>query len=126
MVEIPLISSSFSAGTGNPLEDAIEPITLPLSAIKSVKSPYGIHVTGNSMLPTINDKDIAIIEANGRCNNGDIIALQFNGELLIKEFRETFNGLELVSHNSEFKTIKIDETDSFTIFGKVIRYIRNL
>jgi len=125
-VVIPLITSSFSAGNGNPMEDNVGAVEIPISAVKNIKNPYSLNVTGFSMSPTIENKDIVIVELDGRCKNGDIIALQVNGELLIKEFRETFKGLELVSHNKAFAVVNISDDDIITIFGVVKKIIRNL
>lgn len=124
--DILVIESSFSAGAGTPFNDGLGTTLIDKEFIKNAKLPYLIIVSGDSMHPTIQVNDHAIVDFDNKGKTGDIVAVQLNGELLIKEFRETRNGYVLHSHNEAYNDIEIKDSDNFFVFGKVVRYIRNL
>lgn len=125
-VSIPMMSSSFSAGVGTPFNDGFEKIDVPIDAIRNVKTPFGIRIDGDSMSPTLVDDDIVVLDYTKKANNGDIVAVQLNDELLIKEFREGHQGIYIHSHNQKYVDRYINSDDSFLILGVVKRLLRDL
>lgn len=124
--DITVIDSSFSAGAGTPFNDGKSTTIIDKDFIKSAKTPFLIHITGDSMHPTLSINDKAVIDFEHKGENGDILAISLNGEQMIKEFRKTRNGYVLHSHNTKYKDIEIQDTDNFFVFGKVISYQRML
>lgn len=124
LVKIPLKDSSFSAGYGTPFDDGYSEIEVPKELIRSAKNPFAITITGDSMENTLYSGDLAVLSVEPNLKSGDLVAVEHNGELLIKEFISTKNGLYLKSHNKRYEEIEISPDDSFEILGKVVYSIR--
>lgn len=124
LVKIPLKDSSFSAGYGTPFDDGFSEIEVPKEFVRATKNPFAITVTGDSMETTLYSGDLAVLSVEPNLKSGDLVAVEHNGEFLIKEFISTKNGLFLKSHNKRYSEIEICPDDSFEIFGKVVYSVR--
>ena len=114
-----LYSLPASAGTGSFMDDGnyewIEvDDTVPLSA------DFGVPVSGDSMYPRFADHQVVWVHEQPSVVNGDIGIFHYEGDAYIKRFEQDRNGLLLVSMNPKYKPIRIADTDSFTVFGKVV------
>ena len=86
-----------------------------------------MRVSGTSMVNAgIFDNDIVVVDRSHDVKNGDIIVASYMGGFVIKEYRETDNGIVLISHNPAFPVFHVDETTGFDIFGKVTGMVRQL
>jgi len=108
-----------SAGIGEYLDsDDYEEIevdaTVPLSA------DYGVRVSGDSMYPRFTDMQVVWIHEQPVVDHGEIGIFAYQNEAYIKRLQQDKKGLYLVSINPEYKPIKINDTDSFRVFGKVV------
>lgn len=114
---IPYYRGGVSAGTGifilgNEAEDDIELPDIP----KYHDADFALDVNGNSMEPSFNDGDIALVSQNIEMQTGDIGVFVINGNAFIKELGKN----ELISHNKEYPNITIHEEDNVVCMGKVI------
>lgn len=114
---IPYYRGGISAGTGifilgNEAEDDIELPDIP----EYHYADFALDVNGDSMEPTFNDGDIALVSQNMEMQTGDIGVFVINGNAFIKELGKN----ELISHNKEYPNITIHEEDNVVCMGKVI------
>ncbi len=108
-----------SAGTGQFLDgEDYEEIDAPDNTPET--ADFGIRVKGNSMEPRYHDGQIAWIKKCDVLENGDIGIFCLNGEAFIKKFASYPGGAALVSLNPAYSPIELNESDSFTILGKVL------
>lgn len=114
---IPYYRGGVSAGTGifilgNEAEDDIELPDIP----EYHNADFALDVNGDSMEPSFNDGDIALVSQNMEMQTGDIGVFVINGNAFIKELGKN----ELISHNKEYPSIPIHEEDNVVCMGKVI------
>lgn len=121
-IDIPLMTTTISAGYGNLAEEHIEQqIPIPLSAARGMTNVFAVKVSGDSMINSgINDGDIAIIAPQPIANDGDIVAAYFDGGVTLKKFRMIENRPMLVPANPNYQPI----TSQFQITGKLVNVIK--
>lgn len=117
MFVIPYYRGGVSAGTGifilgNEAEDDIELPDIP----EYHDADFALDVNGDSMEPSFNDGDIALVSQNMEMQTGDIGVFVINGNAFIKELGKN----KLISHNKEYPSIPIHEDDNVVCMGKVI------
>lgn len=115
----PLYSIGVSAGTGQFLDsDDYEMIDVPDEV--PLCANFALHVTGDSMEPTLHDGDILWVQQQPTLQNGEIGIFYLDGNAYVKEFSVTEQGVCLVSHNSQYPPIAIHEHNDAKIYGKVV------
>lgn len=117
--ELPLFEYPASAGTGiyageNQFEN------VPVSDEILINAHFGIKISGNSMFPRIPNGSIAWVRQQSDVNLGEICIVVINGEGYCKI--KGVNGFESI--NPDYPTIKISESDTYKITGKVV-YVQN-
>lgn len=91
--------------------------------IKHANATYFGAACGHSMNDVgIFHGDVLICDRAVDAQQGDVIACNLNGEFVCKIFDK--NGRRLLSANSVYKPVEIDNTDIFTVEGTVICSIR--
>ncbi|MDH3000356.1 hypothetical protein A1D23_09210 [Chelonobacter oris] len=86
------------------------------------------RVNGDSMEPTLkNDEEIIIDRSKSYLEEGKIFVINHGGTIWVKKVQITFDGVELISDNTEYKPISLnqDEADNLIIIGQVVRGYRN-
>ena len=76
-------------------------------------------VNGDSMEPNFHDGDIIEYHPQPELENGEIGVFAVNGGVTMKKFRKN-SDIRLESLNKKYEDIVIQETDDFSILGKVI------
>lgn len=88
------------------------------------KHIIAINVLGDSMSPTLNDKDIVLCDTTKfDINKGGVFVVLGSGGLFVKRVGLTIDGkIELISDNKNYTSHMLDYSDleQFKIFGKVI------
>ncbi|PIT67691.1 XRE family transcriptional regulator [Snodgrassella alvi] len=82
-----------------------------------------MRVKGNSMAPNLENNDIVMINTNDvEPVDGEIYAITYNKHFFIRQIRQTVDGINLISSNSDYETIKIsyNHLDNFIILGKKV------
>jgi len=114
--KIPLFSQPASAGAGVYLEDADAEMLSILDIPEYSSADMAIRVNGDSMTPDYKNDDIVLVSQQPIIDIGDIGIFIYNGEGYIKKLEKD----GLVSLNPKYKTIKVNELDSFKTVGKVL------
>ncbi|MDH2999653.1 repressor [Chelonobacter oris] len=86
------------------------------------------RVNGDSMEPTLkNDEEIIIDRSKSCLEEGKIFVINHGGTIWVKKVQITFDGVELISDNTEYKPISLnqDEADNLIVIGQVVRGYRN-
>lgn len=118
--KIPIVSK-VSAGIGVFGEDEIiEYLSLPKELNK--KCDFATFVTGDSMIPLIQDNNLILIRKTETLENGNIGVFFLNENVYVKKF--SYNPLtreaKLVSLNKDYPIINIKDEDAFHIIGRVV------
>lgn len=82
-----------------------------------------MHVKGNSMAPNLENNDIVMINTNDvEPVDGETYAIIYNKHFFIRQIRQTVDGINLISSNGDYETIKIsyNHLDNFIILGKKV------
>jgi repressor LexA len=68
--------------------------------------------------------DYAFIQPQQDISSGQIGAFRLNGEVTLKIFRKTDDGVFLIPANEEFEPIRVNESDRFEIIGRFVMLLR--
>ncbi|MCR5009057.1 MAG: XRE family transcriptional regulator [Oribacterium sp.] len=107
-----------SAGTGNFLDEE----NFELMEIREPvpdKADFGVYIAGDSMEPRFHDGELVWIEQKENLESGDIGLFFFDDMTYIKKYVSNKLGTFLVSLNAKYKPIRVDESGTFRIFGKL-------
>ena len=116
---IRLYELGVSAGTGNFMDnEAFEEIET--DEFVPIEADFAVHITGDSMQPLFQDKQIVYVQKNVELEDGDIGIFVFNGEAYCKKLMKNKKGTALISLNKKYDPIPIDENSAISVLGKVI------
>ena len=91
-----------------------------------IHADFALRCEGNSMTPTLMDGDIVLIRKQPEVENGQIAAVNIDGETTLKRvyFRET--GLLLIGDNPSYQPIVVpaDSDREIIIHGLAVGYTR--
>lgn len=119
----PMYDIGASAGTGQFLDsDLYEMVEVPDNIPESAN--FGLHVSGNSMEPTLMDGEEIWVHQQQTLENGEIGIFVLDGNAFVKEFRCDEQGVSLVSHNKDYEPIKVTGYSDIRIYGKVVSPLR--
>ena len=124
------IAEGLKAGFPSPAEDYIhETLDFNRDLIRNPEATFYGRVEGDSMIEAgIFDGDIAVIDRSLEPRDGDVVVGYINEEFTIKYLdlchREE-GYIELRPANPNFNPIRIDEDDSFEVWGVVVWTIKN-
>jgi phage repressor protein C with HTH and peptisase S24 domain len=120
--------TSYRAGQGVPVFDGIEKLTFQKYQDERInQSVVGLRISGNSMSPVLEDGDFCFVDI---CINnfkfGDILAVNLNGDSMVKIYEQGVNCIYLSSANQDYEPIRVYEDDNFIIIGRVISFRRDI
>ena len=116
---IPLFDLPASAGTGHFLDgENYEMIEVGNDVPEN--ADFGIRVSGDSMTPRFQDKQIVWVQKTSQLYEGEIGIFYLDGNSYIKKLQSNTDGTFLVSLNPTYAPLKVTEDSSFTTFGRVI------
>ena len=123
-----LYASQPAAGFPAPGDDLVEqPLDLNDLLIDNPTATFFVKVSGDSMEGAkIFDGDILVIDRSVEAKAGLIVVAAVYGELVVKRLQKTSTGLALVSENTEYQPILIDDTEGCFIWGVVTGSVRVL
>lgn len=93
------------------------------------KNLITIPVKGDSMFPTMNDKDTILVDKSQTIlNDGTIYVLRQGDELLVKRVQRLLNGVTLISDNKIYAPMTVYSEDlyNFSILGQVVHISHDL
>ena len=125
-----LIAPQIKAGFPSPAEDYLhDSIDFNRDLIKHPEATFYGRVDGDSMIEAgICHGDIAVIDRSLEARNGDVIVAYINNEFTIKylDLKHRKDGyIELRPANKKYNPIRIDESDSFEVWGVVVWTIKS-
>jgi len=126
--ELPLYSSSPSAGFPAPGDDQVERV-LDINdlVVQNPASTFFVRVEGDSMVNAgIFSGDVLVIDRSKDPKDGTIVVAAINGEMVVKRLHQpsSRSNLELVSENEEYAPIVVGEDEDCTIWGVVVGSVR--
>jgi DNA polymerase V len=118
----PLFSSQPSAGFPAPGDDLVEkPLDLNDLLVKNPTSTFFVRVAGDSMEGArIYDGDVLVVDRSLQAIDGSLVVAAVYGELVVKRLRISRSIAELVSENTAYAPISINDIDDVYIWGVVI------
>ena len=125
---LPLFSASVQAGFPSPAEDHIEQ-TLDLNKllIQHRAATFFVRVQGASMQDAhIHSGDILIVDRALEPKDGQIVIAVVNGEFTVKRLQVRGDVLFLVAENPKYPPLKIDDPDTFQVWGSVTYVIHKM
>lgn len=119
MKALPVYTQPASAGTGMFLDSGDFDLVEVHNDLNR-KADFGVKITGDSMMPEYIHGQIVWVHRQETLQNGDIGIFLLNGDAYIKKFVLHGNTVNLVSLNSNYSPIVINDSDTLLIYGKVI------
>ena len=124
-----LFAPGVKAGFPSPAGDYLhESLDFNRDLIKHPEATFYGRVDGDSMTEAgICDGDIAVIDRSLEPQNGNVVVAYINNEFTIKYLDLTHKKdgyIELRPANKKYKPIRIDESDTFEVWGVVVWTIR--
>ncbi len=124
------LAPGIKAGFPSPAEDYLrDSLDFNRDLIAHPEATFYGRVDGDSMKDAgINNGDIAVIDRCVEPQNGDVIVGYINSEFTIKYLDLTHKEegyIELRPANKDYQPIRIDESDSFEVWGVVIWTIKS-
>ena len=125
-----LFAPGVKAGFPSPAEDYLhESLDFNRDMIRHPEATFYGRVAGDSMQDAgICEGDIAVIDRSVEPQDGDVIVGYINGEFTIKFLDLTHRKdgyIELRPANRKYSPIRIDENDSFEVWGVVVWTIKS-
>lgn len=112
---LPIYDLPVSAGTGQFLDgESYEFTEVSDPALK--EADFALRVSGDSMQPRISDGQVIYVKKQQTLNDGEIGIFILNGDAYCKKLE----GNSLISFNSKYKPIIINEYDNLIVLGKLI------
>lgn len=124
IIEIPLASSSISAGFPSPADDFQEDkISLDKYVVKNKDATFYASLKGTSMIDAgFDEGDILVIDRSLEPSDNKIAVCFVDGDFTVKRVKVTTDGAWLLPYNKDLKPIKITEENTFIIWG-IVTYI---
>ena len=108
-----------SAGVGNFL-DGDNFTEVEVGEEVPTTAAFGIRLSGDSMEPRFLNGQIVWVQKQDTLNSGEIGIFFLDGNAYCKKLQDDEKGLYLISLNSTYEPIAINENQTFKIFGKVV------
>jgi repressor LexA len=123
VLQVPVVGTSISKNSSITAVQNVEGY-MPFSAKGySYGDLFAVLVKGDSMKGIgILDGDTVIAKKTITAKNGEIILVEFNGEAIVRRFKEHEKGFMLKAENPAIESIICDEV---VILGKIIACARN-
>ena len=92
--------------------------------------PDGIHADfalkckGDSMIPTFIDGDLVLIRQQPEVNNGQIAAVNIEGETTLKHLYTQNGGIMLIADNPAYAPIFVPAEKEIIVHGLAVGYVR--
>lgn len=124
-IELPLMGTAVSCGLPVGGDHFVEEkIALEKLITQNPEQTFYVKSKGESMLPTIREGDILVVNKQILPRNSSIVLAQINSEFTVKRFSKTKNIITLIADNSLYPSV-IPEGDD-QVCGVVTGIIRNL
>ena len=89
-----------------------------------IRADFALRCKGDSMTPTFLDGDLVLIRQQPDVENGQIAAVNIDGEATLKHVYFHENGLMLTADNPKYSPIFVPKDSEITIHGLAVGYTR--
>lgn len=89
-----------------------------------VNADFALRCKGDSMIPTFNNGDLVLIRQQPDVNNGQIAAVNIDGETTLKHLYHQDGGILLVADNSAFPPVFVPAEKEIIVHGLAVGYVR--
>ena len=113
--KMPHLFLAYSAGFGNFLDGGSDYEYCVFDNVP-FNADFAVTIQGDSMIPKFFDGDIVFVKCGAIVEPWDVGVFVLNGDGYLKQLQNR----QLVSLNSHYKPIKIEESDVFYTCGKVV------
>lgn len=123
-LSIPFFNSVISAGFPSPAADYVE-LELDFNSllVENPSSTFCVRVLGDSMRDAnILSGDILVVDRSIHAKSNSIIVAILNGDFLVKRLVIEGNKYSLVPENNKYRTIQVNTSDDFEIWG-IVTYV---
>ncbi|MDO5415782.1 MAG: transcriptional repressor LexA [Lachnospiraceae bacterium] len=108
---------------GSPIEmqeEMVEICTLPFEWLSAPSETFLLTVKGNSMINAdIENGDYVVLRRTNTVDNGQIAAIELDGNVTLKRFRSMGSFVLLIPENDEYEPMMVN-TEQFRILGKAV------
>ncbi len=116
---IKLYTLGVSAGTGNFLDDDNYE-EIEVDDFVPAGADFAVHITGDSMMPLLRDKQIIYVHSQDILEDGEIGIFSLAGTAYCKKLMRNKKGTALISLNKKYDPITITESSNVMVLGKVL------
>ncbi len=126
--DLPLFSSSVSAGFPSPADDYIEQrLDLNELLVKHKEATFFLRVEGDSMTGVgIHHGDLLIVDKSIKATHKKIIIAVLDAELLVKQLYLKNDQVFLLPANPNYKAITVTSEQDFQVWGVVTAVIHKV
>ena len=89
-----------------------------------IHADFALRCKGDSMIPTFLDGDLVLIRQQPEVNNGQIAAVNIEGETTLKHLYYQDSGILLVADNPAFAPLFIPAEKEIIVHGLAVGYVR--
>ncbi|MCA9363039.1 translesion error-prone DNA polymerase V autoproteolytic subunit [Candidatus Kaiserbacteria bacterium] len=120
--QTPLYASQPAAGFPAPGDDLVEqPLNINDLLVKNESSTFFVRVSGDSMEGArIFDGDVLVVDRAVEPKDGLIVVAAIYGELVVKRLKQQADRLLLVSENSKYQPIVVNDVEGCYVWGVVV------
>lgn len=117
---VPIIGSIACGERVNPDTEADGYADLP----DGISADFALRCRGDSMTPTFNNGDLVLIRQQPDVNNGQIAAVNIDGETTLKHLYHQDGGILLVADNPAFAPVFVPAEKEIIVHGLAVGYVR--
>lgn len=89
-----------------------------------IHADFALRCKGDSMNPTFIDGDLVLIRQQPEVNNGQIAAVNIDGETTLKHLYTQNGGIMLIADNPSYAPIFVPAEKEITVHGLAVGYVR--
>ncbi|MGL4107919.1 transcriptional repressor LexA [Clostridium paraputrificum] len=99
--------------------------SIPKYWVKGSNKKFILKVKGNSMInANIHNGDLVVIEQTPAPQNGDIVAVNIDGNATLKTLKVGKTSITLIPENEAYEPIVVSKDEEFYVLGKAVGVIR--
>lgn len=115
------------AGFPSPADDMHEKLDLVKMLVRHPASTFFFRISGTSMVDaSLDEGDIIIVDKSLDPYNGCIAVCYIDGEFTVKRVAIDSVGVCLMPANPQYKPLRINEENNFTVWGIVTFVIKKV
>ena len=89
-----------------------------------ISADFALRCRGDSMIPTFNNGDLVLIRQQPEVENGQIAAVNIEGETTLKHIYHQDGGILLVADNPAFAPVFVPAEKEIIVHGLAVGYVR--